>query len=149
MKKLPYSIDRIFFMFSPLLSIPLVVRGGAHGDRVSLILLCCCVALVSYGFIPVEAYDKAYYVGLYDQFQGMSLSAFYLDFLSTKPDFLFYVILYFWSVSGFPFELFSFLVTFLTCYFIFSVFFGEVRKSSFQGPPFLLSVLLVFALSLP
>lgn len=122
MRRVPAAIDRIFFLLSPLLSVPLVLRGVFYQNKTSLILFCLCIGILSLSYMPIDSNDKAYYIRLYETYQSMTISEFFNSFLQLKTDIVFYTILFLTAWLGLPFEVFSLSVTFVTCYLIFSVF---------------------------
>ena len=150
MKKLPISIDQVFFFFSPSIALPLVIRGIYFKQNRSLILFCLCYGLISFGFISPEGYDKSHYIYLYHTYQNMSVNDFFNSFLQQKTDFVFYTILYCIAWLGLPFEFFSFFITFITCYLIFSVFFKHsIANNEQRKKAFLFFTIVVLAISLP
>lgn len=150
MKKLPASVDRIFFLFSPLISLPLVLRGIFYQNKISLFLFCLCIGFMSFGFVSPEGFDKGYYLYLFQVYQNMPIEEFVYSFLQQKTDIIFYTILYFISWIGLPFEFFSLLVTFTTSYLILSVFYKQsILHNRRKTQAFLFFLIVVLAINLP
>lgn len=150
MKKIPVPIDKLFFFFSPLLSLPLVLRGIFYQNKESLVLFCLCIGFISFGFTPAAGYDKSHYINLYKLYQNMPVSDFINIFLQQTTDIVFYALLYFIAYFGLPFEFFSLLITFTTCYLILSVFQKQsVSNNHKKKQTFLYFSIVVLAISLP
>lgn len=150
MKNKAISIDILLFIFSPLLSIPLIIKGIYLQKKISIILFCMMIGIISLGYIPVQSNDKAYYLGLFNLYQDMPPTDFFEYFLSQKTDIIFYTILYLTSWFGLPFEYFSFLITFITLYLIFSVLLEQsIINEPSKKQAFLFFIITLLALSLP
>lgn len=112
------GIDKILFLLSPILSFPFVIYGIYKNNKSSIVLFCLILSIMSYGFISGYGNDKSYYIYLYKEFELMSFHGF-LEYILDKADFIFYILIYIFSLLKIPFDFFSMFVTFLTLYIIF------------------------------
>lgn len=150
MRKIPLKLDRILFFFSPLFSLPFIIRGVFHKNKISLILFCLCIGFISFGFIPVDGNDKTYYIYLFDNYKKLSTDEFFDFLLSNNTDIFFYYLLYFINWIGLPFEFFSLTVTFITCYLIFIVFYElSIKNKARKDIWFMFFLTTLFAISIP
>jgi len=103
----------LMFLLSPILSLPLILRDLYSNKNSSLILISLTFGIVSFLYIPRESNDKAYYHLLYENLSSLDIQGFFI-FLSEKPDFLFYTLLYLFSKSGIPIQFLFLFITALT-----------------------------------
>lgn len=149
-RKLPVTIDKLFFILSPFLALPLVLRGIFHENKTSLVLFCMCIGFLSFGYIPGQGNDKAYYLYLYNLYQNMPASEFFGEFLQSKTDVVFYTILYVTAKLNIPFEFFSLFITFITSYLLLIVFYEQsLASSNNKKQAFLFFSIAILAISLP
>lgn len=146
------KIDRVFiFVLSPLVSFPFVLNGIYNKSKASLTLFAILLGIVSYLYQPLLTNDKAYYYYMYDTLGGYDLSSFWRFIQTEKTDFLFYGLIYAFSLLKIPLNILFFILTFITVKIWLYLFFksfgkeGYIEKKMF----FFLFLILVCSFSLP
>ncbi len=117
------------FLLSPFLALPGIVFGIIKKQRTALILFTIFVALIEYQLIPKTIDDLARHYALFEEMGDMSIKSF-LNYLKTRPDFLFYWIMYMFAKMGLSARLFASFVVFLTLNNFFLVFYRFFKQSS-------------------
>ena len=85
----------ILFALSPILSIPIVIRGLRENSKVSLILICAFFGLLCGLYLPSINEDKSRHIDFYEKcLQINSFNSFLVEVLLKETDFIFYLILY-------------------------------------------------------
>ena len=128
------------FILSPILSIPLVIKGVYEKRNSSIYCLILLMGIMSYLFVPSIENDKAQYYLFYEKFQSMDFRAF-SGFLAIRPDFVFYVLIYVFAQLNLPFEFFFLMMTVSTVSIFFQFFFQFDFKDQVSEKHYLLLVL--------
>jgi hypothetical protein len=109
------NLEKYFlFIFSPFLALPLVLWDTLNKSKGSLLLLTITYALISYLYIPDDADDKFYYIGLFEDFKVLDFDGFLFFIFLEATDFFYYLIFYLYAQIGFSSGFFFFSMTFFT-----------------------------------
>ena len=112
----------IFFLLSPVLSLPMTLYGICRKSNYSLFLFVLTIGgLLSYLFIPYADEDRARYYSLYLELEKMSWSEVF-QFLATLPDFSIYLYYALMAKMGFYFQFATAILNALSVGVIFFVF---------------------------
>tara|TARA_Y100001968_G_C19424620_1_gene753632 strand:- start:510 stop:1700 length:1191 start_codon:yes stop_codon:yes gene_type:complete len=140
----------LLFLFSPVLSIPLVLRDIYHNRNSGYILAGLGFLLLSYFFVPGVNGDKAYYFHLYDFFSEKSFSEANFYIRTQMEDYTLYYFILAFSHLGISFSMLSGLVTATNLAIFFYIFRESVIENQLSKFSVLLFFLiLIFSLSLP
>jgi hypothetical protein len=158
----------IFFL-TPFFSLPFVLAGIYRKNKTSVYLLIGLISIVSYLYMPTLENDKSVYYFFYEDFKQMSFSSWLTEFLIEKPDYIFYLLIYIFSIIDIPIDFLFFSLTFISltflvksflkllknldrvsekmfCLFVLLVWFSVSPPSLFSGIRFTLaSVIVVYA----
>ncbi|UII77602.1 EpsG family protein [Flagellimonas sp. HMM57] len=122
-------ISGVGLLLSPFLALPGVILGILKKQSSALFLLAVLFGLVEYQIIPKIIDDLARHYDLFEDMSSMSISRFF-KYLSTRPDFLFYWIMYIFSKLGFSARFFASTVVFFILSNFFLVFHRLFNKYS-------------------
>ncbi|CAL2088373.1 conserved membrane protein of unknown function [Tenacibaculum sp. 190524A02b] len=140
-------VQVMIFIISPFLSLPFILHGIYEKNKRSVVFLIGVISLMSYLYVPLDTNDKAYYYYLYDDFKLVSIS----DFLSLKPDYIFYLLIYIFSMLNIPLDFLFLGISFITMLLLYSSFFKllegfeVISKKNF----FIITFLILFSVSPP
>ena len=136
----------IFFLLSPMLSLPVILLNLFKGNAFMNRLLICLCSFISFLYIPAFSNDKMRYLERYSNFKGLDLSE-YLNYLivTKRPDFILESLVYLFSKFSIRVELLFFLVTWITLTFLYEV----IRKVSNLNNWLLLTTFFFLSLSFP
>lgn len=138
----------LVYIVSPFLSIPLILFSVYKRLKSFPIFYALIVSFVSYLYIPPIEWDKARHIDFYYSSQLLSLKEFFIINFQDQPDFLFRFLLYIGSISGIRVHYIFFVVTFITVFLIFSVFYNELIKlKNFEKYTLIITPLIIFSLS--
>ncbi|WP_158299101.1 EpsG family protein [Pseudoalteromonas sp. NC201] len=146
-------ITYIFFIFSPIFSIPLILIQLFNNVNKGMVLLISALyALLSFKYIPNITNDKKRYIERFDLFSGYDFKELINYFVTVKrPDFVFDGINFAFSKLGLGVNYFFFFITFVTIYLYFC--FIKLQCSKMSNKKFLFGIFtvlfVVFSVSLP
>lgn len=141
----------IIFLLSPFISLPFVLNGIYNKNKTSVFLFVGIISIVSFLYTPSLTSDKAYYYDLYESFTGMSFDAFYNFLINEKADFIFYFLIFFFSLFKVPLQFLFLILTFITVGLWYNVFLKLANLYSISNKKiyFILFLLILFSFSPP
>lgn len=143
------GIERIFFfLISPILSVPVTLRGVYFKSFSSLILVALTLGLLSYLYIPTISNDKVNYIELYNLCEKYGFDYLIGYLKNGRPDFILHFLVYLFAYFGLSFSWLFFCVTSFTtgvCFYIFN----KVGEKLSSAEYFFGFLLVLFSFSLP
>lgn len=110
----------IFFLLSPLLSLPLIFLQIRRKDSFALVLISAFLGLLSFSYIPHFSNDKTRYFERYEKFIGLDWTSYLVHLEETKrPDFIFETLVFSFAKLGVNIQFLFLIITFFTVYSIF------------------------------
>lgn len=141
-------LTALTYLVSPFLALPLILYGMIKNTRMSAFFYGISVAFISFLYIPPIEWDKARHMEFYNFSKILSLKEFFEINFEIQPDFIFRLILFIGAQLNINVHYLFFLVTFITVYLIFKVYFKEYNKPNVIGKYSLLVVpLFIFSIS--
>ncbi|MFV0598198.1 MAG: EpsG family protein [Bacteroidales bacterium] len=132
--------NAIFFLASPILSLPMTLYGIFKKSQFSLFLFSLTIGFLSYLYIPYMSDDKATHYFRYIDFSNMSWNQVAI-YLTDRPDFLFSIYLAIMSKIGFSYQIMVALISIASVSITFFIFDKLTRD---QNKYYFLSFILVF-----
>ncbi|MDR2951257.1 MAG: EpsG family protein [Prevotella sp.] len=131
--------NTIFFLVSPILTLPMTLYGIFKKSQFSLFLFALTIGFLSYLYIPYISNDKASHYFKFIELSNMSWNQIAI-YLTDKPDFLFSIYLALMAKIGFSFQISAALISVMSVSIIFFIFDKLTRK---QNKFYFLSFVLV------
>ncbi|RZK57133.1 MAG: hypothetical protein EOO91_10730, partial [Pedobacter sp.] len=139
----------VVFLFSPFLSIPLILLGIVNKSKFSLILLAVLFGLVAYIYIPNLSDDKARYFEVYDHFKDGSYFELFAYLMLQGQDFILQSMFYLasqWNISA---QYVFGLVTFISMSLILSIYHRITLKHIYTNPELRFYAIILLCLAVP
>ncbi len=139
----------LLFIVSPFLSLPILIQDIKKGNKYALTLFAIFLSILSLLYIPRFTNDKAFYYQLYENLNSTSINEF-LNYLATGlTDFIFYILIYTFSLVKIPLQYLFLIITFFTVKIWFDIYYKSVIIYKPKSKEFLLFFLFIlFSFSL-
>jgi len=145
----PKAAKYIFFLIGPFFSLPFIILDILKKNKAALTMLAFLIGILSFLYIPRYSNDKAYYYLLYEQLNSIEFNSFLLYLFQAKTDFIFYFLVYFFSILNIPLQYLFLILTFITVKIWFDVYYKTVSQYNINSKEFLLFYLFIlFSFSL-
>lgn len=114
MKKALGVHEYLFFVLSPLLAFPVIIRAIFKNKKNGLLLLALFYGIISYLYIPHFTNDKVRYLEDFRDYKFLDFDVFLTDKVSMRIDFLLHIIIFILSKIGLGFNFIISVVTTIT-----------------------------------